>query len=203
VLACNTATVSALKELRERFPQLPLVGTVPAVKPAILQSKNRHIGVLGTSRTVGDPYIAKLAAESGPDCAVTAIAAPDLVDFVERRFAASIAEERRSEVLPYIEQFRRAGADAIVLGCTHFLFLLDAFKAAAEDLSFHDSLEGVCRRAEALLKKAGQQSGAAEGGGAGDGVLLLTGGAPPEPAWREWARSFDLTLRGEQESGLC
>jgi glutamate racemase len=200
VLACNTATVSALKELRERFPQLPLVGTVPAVKPAIQGSKKRHIGVLGTSRTVGDPYIARLAADFGPDCAVTAIAAPDLVDFVERRFAASTAEEQRSVVFPYIERFRAAGADAIVLGCTHFLFLLDAFKAAAGDMSFHDSLAGVSRRAEALLKKAGRRGA---GAGSGEKALLLTGSAPPEPAWVDWARSFDLTLRSEQESGLC
>jgi glutamate racemase len=200
VLACNTATVSALKELRDSFPQLPLVGTVPAVKPAIEGSKKRHIGVLGTSRTIADPYIAKLAAEFGPDCAVTAIAAPDLVDFVERRLAASTAEERRSAVIPYIERFRAADADAIVLGCTHFLFLLDAFKAAAEDLSFHDSVEGVSRRAEALLRKAGRRDA---GAGAGENVLVLTGSDPPGPAWEGWARSFGLVLRCEQESGLC
>jgi glutamate racemase len=199
VLACNTATVSALKELRERFPQLPLVGTVPAVKPAIRQSKKRHIGVLGTRRTVEDPYIAQLAAECGPDCAVTAIAAPELVDFVERRFAASAPEERRAAVLPYIDRFRLAGADAVVLGCTHFLFLMEAFKEAAEDLSFHDSLEGVSRRAEALLKKGGL-------GNAGpperENVLLLTGSAAPEPLWQDLACSFGLRLRMEQEL-LC
>jgi glutamate racemase len=200
VLACNTATVSALQELRERFPQLPLVGTVPAVKPAIHRSKKRHIGVLGTSRTVGDPYIAKLAAEFGPDCAVTAIAAPDLVDFVERRFAGSTTEERRAAVLPSIEQFRLAGADAIVLGCTHFLFLLGAFKAVADDMSFHDSLEGVTRRVEALLEAGGLRNAAPA---AEENVLLITGSAEPEPAWQEWARSFGLTLRSGQERGLC
>jgi glutamate racemase len=198
VLACNTATVSALAELRERFPRLPLVGTVPAVKPAVRQSKKRHIGALGTSRTVEDPYIARLAAEFGPDCAVTAIAAPDLVDFVERRFAASDAEERRAAALPYIDRFRSAGADAIVLGCTHFLFLLDAFREAAPDLSFHDSLEGVSRRTEALLDQGGLRSDAPPGG---ENLLVITGSAPPEPAWQEWARSFGLTLlRGQ---GLC
>ncbi|MDR0596913.1 MAG: glutamate racemase [Treponema sp.] len=198
VLACNTATVSALAELRERFPRLPLVGTVPAVKPAVRQSKKRHIGVLGTSRTVEDPYIARLAAEFGPDCAITAIAAPDLVDFVERRFAASAAAERRDAALPYIDRFRSAGADAIVLGCTHFLFLLDAFRGAAEDLSFHDSLEGVSRRAESLLDQGDLRSAASPGG---ENLLLITGSAPPEPAWQEWARSFGLTLLHGQ--GLC
>jgi glutamate racemase len=151
VLACNTASVSALTALRDRFPDLPLVGTVPAVKPAAETSKARHIGVLGTGRTIRDPYIAELAARYGPDCALTVIAAPDLVDFVEHRYAAASAEEHLAAALPYIERFRRAGADAIVLGCTHFLFLLDTFKAAAGDLSIHDSVAGVSHRAEALL----------------------------------------------------
>jgi glutamate racemase len=200
VLACNTATVSALAELRESFPGLPLVGTVPAVKPAIRQSKKQHIGVLGTTRTVDDPYITKLATESGPECAVTAIAAPDLVDFVERRFAASVAEERLAVVLPYIDQFKRAGADAVVLGCTHFLFLLEDFKAAAPDMSFHDSVEGVSRRAETLLEKGGLRASASE---SGENVLLITGSAAPEPAWQDRARTLGLALRGEQEYGIC
>jgi glutamate racemase len=200
VLACNTATVSALAELRESFPALPFVGTVPAVKPAIRQSKKGHIGVLGTTRTVDDPYITKLAEESGPDCAVTAIAAPDLVDFVERRLAASAAEERLAAVLPYIDRFRRAGADAVVLGCTHFLFLLEDFKAAAPDMSFHDSVEGVCRRAETLLGKGDLRASPLE---PGESVLLITGGAAPEPVWQDRALSLGLALRGEQEYGLC
>ncbi|MDR1248715.1 MAG: glutamate racemase [Treponema sp.] len=202
VLACNTATVSALAELREGFPALPFVGTVPAIKPAIRQSKKRHIGVLGTIRTVGDPYITKLAAESGPDCVVTAIAAPDLVEFVERRFAGSAAEERLAAALPYTEQFRRAGADAVVLGCTHFIFLLEDFKAAAEDMSFHDSVEGVCCRAETLLEK-GDLRAAASSAGAGENLLLLTGSAAPEPEWEDRARSFALALSNGQEYGLC
>jgi glutamate racemase len=61
VLACNTATVSALAELRQCFPGLPFVGTVPAVKPAMLASKTGTIGVLGTERTIEDPYIRRLA----------------------------------------------------------------------------------------------------------------------------------------------
>jgi glutamate racemase len=200
VLACNTATVSALAELRERFPGLPFVGTVPAVKPAIRQSKKRHIGVLGTTRTVDDPYITKLAAESGPDCAVTALAAPDLVDFVERRFAGSAPEERLAAVLPYIDRFRRAGADAVVLGCTHFLFLLEDFRTAAPDMGFHDSVEGVCRRAETLLEKDGLRASPA---GAGENTLLITGSAAPEQAWQDRAQTLGLALRGEQEYGLC
>ncbi|GHV78851.1 hypothetical protein AGMMS49944_06420 [Spirochaetia bacterium] len=188
VLACNTASVSALESLRDSFPDLPLVGTVPAVKPAVEASKTRRIGVLGTARTIADPYIAELTARYGPDCALTAIAAPDLVDFVEHRYAASTAEERLEAVLPYITEFRRAGADAIVLGCTHFLFLLDSFRTAAGDMSIHDSVEGVCRRVEALLDQGEQWAGPADRGR--ENILLVTGSLPLEPSWQERAAAF-------------
>ncbi|MFP3041807.1 glutamate racemase [Treponema primitia] len=195
VLACNTASISALQPLRESFPDLPLVGTVPAVKLAVLASKKRHIGVLGTSRTIGDPYIAELTAEFGADCALTAIAAPDLVEFVEHRYAESDAQERLAAVLPYINQFRSAGVDAIVLGCTHFFFLQDVFKAAAWDMSIHDSLDGVSHRVEALLDQGDLR---AEAGGR-ENILFITGKGSPEPVWQERARAFGLTLRTEQD----
>jgi glutamate racemase len=203
VLACNTASVSALIPLRESFPDLPLVGTVPAVKPAALSSKQRHIGVLGTGRTIDDPYIAELAAQYGPDCAVTAIAAPDLVEFVEHRYAQAGEAERRQAVLPYIEQFIRAGADAIVLGCTHFLFLREDFNAAAQGkLSIHDSVEGVSHRVEALLDQGNLR--ARPGPQDKLGLLVVTGPAPVEPVWQERADSFGLDrycLDGAPEAG--
>ncbi|MDR2607588.1 MAG: aspartate/glutamate racemase family protein, partial [Treponema sp.] len=65
VMVCNTASVSALAELRERFPSLPFVGTVPAIKPAVEGSAGRVVGVLGTERTIDDPYIASLAGRYG------------------------------------------------------------------------------------------------------------------------------------------
>ncbi|GHT82149.1 glutamate racemase [Spirochaetia bacterium] len=187
VLACNTASVSALESLRNSFPGLPLVGTVPAVKPAVEASKKRHIGVLGTDRTIADPYIADLAARYGPDCALTAIAAPDLVDFVEHRYAAAGVEERFAAALPYIDRFRRAGADAIVLGCTHFLFLRETFKAAAAGMSIHDSVAGVTRRVEALLDQGDLRAGPSAGR---ENILLVTGSGPLESVWRERAAAF-------------
>jgi glutamate racemase len=195
-LACNTASVSALASLREYFPRLPLVGTVPAMKPAILDSRSRVVGVLGTDRTIADPYIGELAARYGPDCAVKALAAPDLVEFVEHRILSAGREERRRMAFPYIEEFRRLGADGVVLGCTHFLFLLEDFKAlAAPDLRIYDSLEGVVRRLEALAAPG-------DDGPAGDGLLLLTGKGPVEDSWRRWAASFGLTLRVWGPAGI-
>jgi glutamate racemase len=154
VVACNTASVSALSELRDFFPETPFVGTVPAVRPAILSSGSAHIGVLGTERTIEDPYIDKLAEETGRPCAITRIAAPDLVEFVEHHINEASPDEKLQQAKKYVTRFREAGADAIVLGCTHFLFLADEFKeAASPDIIIYDSVEGVINRAETLLKK--------------------------------------------------
>jgi glutamate racemase len=152
VLACNTASVSALSFLRESFPALIFVGAVPAVKPAILGTKTGKIGVLGTERTVEDPYIAELAARYGAGCTVIPIAAPELVDFVEYRYVLAGEDERRRAAAPYLDRFRAAGADSLVLGCTHFLFLLDEFRQeAAPDITVYESVEGITRRIESLL----------------------------------------------------
>jgi glutamate racemase len=204
VLACNTASVSALAALRECFPGLPLVGTVPAVKPAVLASKKRHIGVLGTSRTIDDPYMRKLIGQYGPDCKVTGIAAPELVTLVENRLAGASPEERLAAAVPYIEQFRAAGADAVVLGCTHFLFLLDEFKAVAgEDISIHDSIAGVCLRAGALLNQRKLMAAPSSGESSVDmNILAVTGPEGLEPVWQTRAEAFGLSLmRLEKEEG--
>jgi glutamate racemase len=193
VVACNTATVSALDALRDRFPRLPFVGTVPAVKPAVLGSRKGRIGVLGTGRTIEDPYVKVLAARYGPGCAVTGIAAPELVEFVEYRADQADQEERRRMVTPYIEAFRRAGADSVVLGCTHFLFLLDDFKrAGAPDMGIYDSVAGVSRRIEALLDEKSLRAGSPS---EAEDTLLITGAEPPESSWRKRAAAFGLVLR--------
>jgi glutamate racemase len=188
VLACNTATVSALAELRERFPALPFVGTVPAIKPAALASKTGKVGVLGTRRTIEDPYIRELARQNG-NCTITGIAAPELVEFVERRFDTAAAGEKRTMVSAYLDRFRAAGVDALVLGCTHFLFLLDEFRReAAADIAVFDSVEGISRRVESLLEPAGSSELA------GENRLLLTGPTPPEPSWLAWANRLGFRL---------
>ena len=201
VLACNTATVSALAELRERFPALPFVGTVPAVKPAVLATKTGRVGVLGTARTVEDPYIFRLAAEHGK-CEIRGIAAPALVDFVERRIAAAGKNEKREQAREYLDRFRAEGVDAIVLGCTHFLFLLEEFREEAlPDIKVFDSVDGISRRIESLLDEnsGSLRSGISHNKVAGEDLFLLSGEGAAEDPWRYWADylGFRLFLLGE------
>jgi glutamate racemase len=194
VLACNTATVSAISPLRESFPGLPFVGTVPAIKPAVNGTRRGKVGVLGTERTLADPCIADLAARYGPGCEIIGIAAPELVEFVEYRCASAGEEEKTGAVLPYLERFRAAGADALVLGCTHFLHLLEEFRReAAPAITVYDSVEGISRRIESLLGDG------RNAGGAGEGSFLVTGGAE-DPSWRRWAGGLGFSLSALEQA---
>jgi glutamate racemase len=206
-LACNTASVSCLDELRGRFPSLPFVGTVPAIKPAVKASRRRSIGVLGTERTIADPYIDTLASRCDAGCAVHKIAAPELVEFVERRCLRADKEQRRRTASEYVERFRGLGCDGIVLGCTHFLFLLEEFRdAAGPGIGIYDSVDGVCGRIETLLAEreapapaGGNRGGALPASPAGS-LLLLTGNEAPGGYWEALAREYgmELGLLGEE-----
>jgi glutamate racemase len=200
-LVCNTASVSALEVLREAFPDLPFVGTVPAVKPAAAGSVSRRIVVLGTERTVTDPYIRELAARYGADCRVIALAAPELVEWVEYRHSGATEEERRRVVEPYVDYLKNQGADALVLGCTHFLFLLEEFKlAAGPGINVYDSMEGVSRRIEAVLDERALRAPPGAGSpavpeGKPANLLVVTGPASADGVWRTRAGQFGLEIR--------
>lgn len=196
IIACNTASVSALSELRSAFSDLPFIGTVPAVKPAALSSKKRRIGVLATERTVQDPYIVLLSERFAPDCSLFGIAAPELVDFVEKEYPTSSDRKRKSIAEGYIQRFHSLDVDALVLGCTHFLFLSKEFaQAAGETLSLFDSRDGVARRALYVLEQTGTRA-RSRSIPAESGRLFLTGDWPIEPSWNLFASLCNLRLQG-------
>ena len=193
VIACNTATVSALEELRRRFPLIPFIGTVPAVKPAVLESGSGVIGVLGTARTVEDPYINGLVEKYRPGAVIKAVAAPELVDFVENDYARATLAEKERIVSNYMKIFRAAGADAVVLGCTHFLFLIDEFrKAALPEIKVYDSVEGVSLRLAYVLDDKQLRADAAKR--KEKNMLIVTGSGPVQHVWKERAEIFGLNL---------
>jgi glutamate racemase len=192
-VACNTASVSSLSSLRKRFQSLPIVGTIPAVKPAVLASKKYRIGVLGTQRTIEDPYIGELARQYGPDCAVLGEAAPELVEFVEHRWVEANKEERRAVVMPWIKKFQAEGVDSIVLACTHFLLLKEEFcEAGGDEIGVYDSVEGISRRIESLLDSEGGRLRAS-----GDGrkmTMVVTGDSALEAYWEKLSAHFGIEM---------
>src|SRR5881628_453683 len=86
VIACNTASTIALEHVRSAL-DMPVVGTVPAIKPAAEMSRSRVIGVLGTQATVRQPYVDDLAAKFAADCTIIRLGSPELVDLAEAKLA--------------------------------------------------------------------------------------------------------------------
>lgn len=120
VIACNTATAAAAAFLRERFT-LPIVAMEPAVKPAVTATRSRVVGVLATVGTLESARFAALLEQYAGDVEIVTQACPGLVERVEAGDLASAAT--RELVARYAKPLVERGADAIVLGCTHYPFL--------------------------------------------------------------------------------
>jgi len=199
VIACNTASVCALSSLRQSFANIPFVGTVPALKPAANASKSGKIGVLGTERTIEDIHSLNIADLNESHCEIIGIPAPELVLFVERRFEEADENKKKETVKKYVDIFRAQGADTLVLGCTHFLFLLEEFRREAyPSIKIFDSLDGITKRIEFLL---GENNFALRAGknSKRENFLLLTGTQSADSSWQKRAQvmGFKLNLLSE------
>lgn len=151
VVACNTATAAAIDALRAKYAPMPIVGMEPAVKPACLATQSRVVGVLATERSLDGDLFRRTAAKYGADIEVITAAGKGFVELVERDAEAS-AEAVRCVGEAMHEMLQR-GADHIVLGCTHYPFLLDTMRKVAEGyaVTFVDSSQAVARRVGQLL----------------------------------------------------
>jgi glutamate racemase len=155
VIACNTASTIALGHARAVL-DIPIVGTVPAIKPAAALSKSRVIGVLGTAATIRQPYVDRLSAEHADDCTVLRHAAPELVDAAEAKLRGEPVDRAviAAALAGLTDLPGGAGMDVVVLACTHFPLLREELAAARPDLMFVDGSDGIARRIAALT--AGQ-----------------------------------------------
>ncbi len=148
VLACNTMSVTALDALRKQFPEIPFIGTVPAIKLAAEQTRNHIIGLLATNRTVQDPYTDNLIRKYAPDCQVFRRGDSRLISFIEHDLPAASAADRMDAVWPAVDFFTARDADTIVLGCTHFIDVFDDIQTAAGPaVQVIDSRNGVIQQA--------------------------------------------------------
>ncbi len=148
VIACNTASTIALDAVRAAL-DLPIVGTVPAIKPAALLSATRVIGVLGTEATVRQPYVDRLAVEFAADCTILRHGSAELVDLAEAKLRGEAIDARAVEdaVAPLRDRDGGKAIDTIVLACTHFPLLADELQdAIGRPVRFVDGAEGIARR---------------------------------------------------------
>ncbi|HEV2817684.1 MAG TPA: glutamate racemase [Allosphingosinicella sp.] len=187
VIACNTASTIALDAVRAAL-DLPIVGTVPAIKPAAALSKTRAIGVLGTDATIVQPYVDRLAAEFAADCTIVRHGSAELVELAEAKLrgeAAGAAPYRR--ILDGL--LGRPGGDRIdtvVLACTHFpLVRAELAAAAPRALAFVDGNDGIARRTQWLAR------GFAWPDGPGEGIAVFT--AAGAEAYRDGLAGYGLT----------
>lgn len=153
VVACNTASTVVLPALRART-QTPVVGVVPAIKPAAACSANRRIGVLATPATIHRPYLNDLIQTFAGDCEVVRVGDPDLVCWAEGLVAGT--EPPQAGVERVLAPFRQAGVDTVVLGCTHYPLLLPWLRASLPEVrTWVDSGDAIARRVDCLLEMAG------------------------------------------------
>ena len=144
VIACNTATAAAAAALRECYA-IPIVGMEPAVKPAVAATRSGVVGVLATSGTLKSARFAALLEKHGRGVRVVTQAAHGLVECVERGELATPAT--RALLWRYLEPLLLAGADTIVLGCTHYPFLLDPIRElVGEQVAIIDTGAAVARQ---------------------------------------------------------
>lgn len=148
VIACNTISVTSLDELRRLFPELPIVGTVPAIRLAARVSQNKKIGLLATNATVRHPYCMELVKNFASDCEIFKRGDPELISFIEHSFFEASEEERFAAVKPAVDYFAANGCDTIILGCTHYTHVASYIqRSAGEKVHVVDSRDGVANQA--------------------------------------------------------
>ncbi len=170
VIACNTASTVALPKLRART-DIPVVGVVPAVKPAAACSDNRCIGLLATPATVRRRYLDDLVSEFAADCQVVRLGHPGLVLWAEALVAG--AEPPQAELYEAMKPLREAGVDTVVLGCTHYPLLLPWLRKSLPAVRYWvESGEAIARRVGYWLEQSGRLSQAQTPREAGQAVVI-------------------------------
>ncbi|UZO81186.1 glutamate racemase [Aquimarina sp. ERC-38] len=151
VVACNTATTNAISYLRERYT-LPFIGIEPAIKPAALHSKTKVIGVLATKGTLSSNLFSKTSEKITDVIKILEVEGNGLVELIEQDQIYS--EEMYSLLNNYLQPLVAAQMDYLVLGCSHYPYLIPVIKMIIPDhITIIDSGEAVARQTKAVLQK--------------------------------------------------
>jgi len=147
VVACNTATAMAVHTLRQRWPQVPIVGVEPGVKPAVALSANKRIGVLATPGTLASDKFKRLIEMHGQDALIVLQPCPGLAKEIEAGHLDSPA--LRALVETFSQPLREAQVDTVVLGCTHYPFVAPLFQQAlGPKVRIIDTAQAVARQTQ-------------------------------------------------------
>jgi glutamate racemase len=169
VVACNTATAAAAEAIRAAT-HIPVVALEPGVKPAAALTRSGVVGVLATTRTLESERFRRLVAEHGNGRRVVAQPCPGLAEAIENEGAES---GRAAALLDdYVAPLAAAGADVVVLGCTHYPLVAEAIaRRMPPGTTLLDTGEAVARQLERLLAAGNRLGGAGR-------LTVATSGAP-------------------------
>jgi glutamate racemase len=175
VIACNTASSAALSRVRARWPELPIVGMEPAVKPASQRTHTGHVGVLATPGTLRGERFSSLVERFANGVHVHTVMGSGLVELVEaNRLEGPEVEARLRAILAPVQD---ADIDHLVLGCTHFPFLADAIARVLTDgVKLVDPAPAVARQTRRVLEA---RALVREDTTAGAWQFVTTGPLPP------------------------
>ncbi|QJC57130.1 Glutamate racemase [Polaromonas vacuolata] len=168
VLACNTATAAAIEQLRAEFPQLPMVGVEPALKPACLVSKTGHVGVLATRSTLASRRFQALLAAQVGSAHFTLQACDGLADAIEQSAISGDTTQTLALCQKYTSMMGTFGdhdeaIDTLVLGCTHYPFVSDQLQQLlGSGVQLLSNGAAVARQARRLLTASMPTSSQAE-----------------------------------------
>ena len=162
VVACNTATAEAIKQIREVL-SIPIIGVEPGIKPAAMQSQNNIVGVLATEATLKSDKFNALLNTLPSDCQFIKQAGAGLVPLIESGKADS--EATLELLVKHLEPIQDAGADTLVLGCTHYPFLRKSIrKLLGESITLIDTSDAVVRQLKRQLDSLQRENNAKEFG---------------------------------------
>ncbi|MFL1894075.1 glutamate racemase [Aquimarina sp. 2-A2] len=151
VVACNTATTNAIEYLRTSY-DVPFIGIEPAIKPAALRTKTKNIGILATKGTLSSELFAKTSNKYSDTINIHEITGSGLVELIEE---GSINSPEMEVLLhSYTDSFIEKNIDCLVLGCTHYPYLIPQLKKLLPDrIDIIDSGEAVARQTKAILNE--------------------------------------------------
>ncbi|CAB3770568.1 glutamate racemase [Paraburkholderia solisilvae] len=212
VVACNTATAQSIALARERLP-IPVIGVEPGIKPAALQSKTHVAGVLATQVTLRSARFLALHERYAADCTFLCQPGHGLVEAIERCDLDSA--QLRALLRSYLQPMLDAGADTLVLGCTHYPFLDATIRDLVGDrLTLIDTSVAIARQLERVLEQHGLRATRHEAAGTprfcstNDGVhlqqlyrALLNIEAPVERVHIPSRRTIELDALAKTDAG--
>lgn len=154
VVACNTATSAAIRTLRKTYPELAIVGTEPAIKPAVERHPGGRILMLATAMTVQEEKFQHLKAQYDDQAQIIPIACSGLMEYVEQGVLRGAEVE--GYLLDKLEPYLKVPIDAVVLGCTHYPFLSGAIRRiVGRRPEIIDGSIGIARQLERRLEEQG------------------------------------------------